>query len=164
LYAWPPETHPVFVLVFALVTTAYSDTVRHYFIQAQDSVWDFAPAARIWSTAVRFLIPGTHSHTFGKVRYIEYTDASFFQSETAAGMAWDLGADYPCLRWAIGSLSTFAIAPSRLVAITECIHTVFATRKITKERTTYRQVPGQRFRLAVNLSITGSRTMTAAQA
>src|SRR5215813_91036 len=77
LYAWPPETHPVFVLVFALVTTAYSDTVRHYFIQAQDSVWDFAPAARIWSTAVRFLIPGTHSHTLGKVRYSEYTDASF---------------------------------------------------------------------------------------
>jgi len=46
LYASSPETHPVFVLVFPLVTTAYSDTARHYFIQAQDVVWDFAPSGQ----------------------------------------------------------------------------------------------------------------------
>jgi len=34
------------VLVFALVTTAYAERVRHYFIQAEDSVWDFAPSGQ----------------------------------------------------------------------------------------------------------------------
>jgi manganese oxidase len=65
------------VLVFALVTTAYAERVRHYFIQAEDSVWDFAPSGQNLVHGGPIPDPWTQSHTFGKVRYIEYTDASF---------------------------------------------------------------------------------------
>ena len=62
---------------------AAAATTRHYYIQAEDVVWDFAPSGQnlihCMGTSAPCAIPApwTNSHTFNKVRYIEYTDASF---------------------------------------------------------------------------------------
>ncbi|HLA81623.1 MAG TPA: multicopper oxidase domain-containing protein [Thermoleophilia bacterium] len=62
---------------------ALAVTERHYYIQAEDVVWDFAPTG----LNLVHCLPGPspcaipqpwrHSHTYKKTRYIEYTDDSF---------------------------------------------------------------------------------------
>lgn len=65
------------------VTSDASAATRHYYIQAEDVNWDFAPS----NQNLIHCIPGpapcaipepwTLIHTFPKTRYIEYTNASF---------------------------------------------------------------------------------------
>ena len=50
---------------------------RHYYIQAEDVMWDFAPTGQDLAHGGAVPEPWTNSHVFEKTRYIEYTDASF---------------------------------------------------------------------------------------
>ena len=74
---------PVDALAFglALCTNAAVAATRDYYIAAEDEVWDFAPSNQnlmhchsIGGCPVPE--PWTACHTFAKVRYIEYTEAS----------------------------------------------------------------------------------------
>lgn len=72
---------------------------RHYYIQAEDVSWDFAPFGedRIHGGAIP--APWTNSTTWSKTRYIEYTDASF--TATKPQPAW-LGVLGPIIRAEVG--------------------------------------------------------------
>ncbi|MBI4985630.1 MAG: multicopper oxidase domain-containing protein [Rhodocyclales bacterium] len=69
-------------VALALVANAGIAATRHYYIAAEDVIWDFAPSNR---NLMHCHDPGgcpipdpwTASHVFNKVRYIEYSDASF---------------------------------------------------------------------------------------
>jgi FtsP/CotA-like multicopper oxidase with cupredoxin domain len=58
-------------------------TVRHYYIAAEDVIWDFAPTDQNLVHCMDEQVPcslpepWTTSHTFPAVRYIEYTDETF---------------------------------------------------------------------------------------
>src|SRR5262245_57770991 len=50
-------------------------TERHYYIQAEDVIWDFAPIRQ--NLVHCDPIPAIYETVWNKVRYIEYTDESF---------------------------------------------------------------------------------------
>jgi len=65
------------IIIFA--TLASAQTTRHYYIQAEDVFWDFAPTGQDLVHGGGEAIPGpwTNHHQYWMVRYIEYTDATF---------------------------------------------------------------------------------------
>lgn len=75
---------PVRVVHFVVAGTAVlvgssaaEARVRHYYVQAEDVVWDFAPSGQDLLRGGPVPRPWTNSHVFQKTRYIEYTDGSF---------------------------------------------------------------------------------------
>ena len=52
-------------------------TVRHYYIAAEDVVWDYAPGGRDLIHGIALPAPWREKTRWNKTRYIEYTDASF---------------------------------------------------------------------------------------
>jgi FtsP/CotA-like multicopper oxidase with cupredoxin domain len=60
-----------------LAASASEAKTRHYFIQAEDVSWDFAPSNQDLLHGGPIPEPWTYSHVFQKTRYIEYTDGSF---------------------------------------------------------------------------------------
>ena len=69
-------------LALALSATEAAAATRHYYIAAEDVVWDFAPSNQNLMhchnpAGCPIPDPWTNSHIFNKVRYIEYADASF---------------------------------------------------------------------------------------
>lgn len=77
-------------LLFAVLTLtgslgvlpASAATTRHYYIAAEDGIWDFAPSdsnlVHCHDTAPCAIpAPWTKSHIFPVTRYIQYTDATF---------------------------------------------------------------------------------------
>lgn len=73
---------PLCLLLSTLIgiTAAYAET-RRYYVAAEDVVWDFAPTNRNLMhchdpAGCPIPDPWTNSHTFNKVRYIEYTSAA----------------------------------------------------------------------------------------
>jgi FtsP/CotA-like multicopper oxidase with cupredoxin domain len=50
---------------------------RHYYVQAEDVTWDFAPTNQNLIHGGPIPEPWTSSHIFQKTRYVEYTDATF---------------------------------------------------------------------------------------
>jgi Multicopper oxidase len=73
--------------------------VRHYYIEAQDVIWDFAPTNQNLVHGGQIPEPWTNSHVFPKVRYIQYTDASF--STPKPQPSW-LGVLGPIIRAEVG--------------------------------------------------------------
>ena len=75
-----PRFHgPVFWIVFsclAIVSTA-SATTRHYYIAAEDVTWDYAPSGRDLLYGRPVPQPWAQRTKWPKIRYIEYTDATF---------------------------------------------------------------------------------------
>jgi FtsP/CotA-like multicopper oxidase with cupredoxin domain len=55
--------------------SAMAVTNRHYYIQAEDVTWDFAPTGQ--NVVHHGPIPAPYETVWGKVRYIEYTDGTF---------------------------------------------------------------------------------------
>ena len=69
-------------MALALFATGAAGATRHYYVAAEDVVWDFAPSNQNLMhchnpAGCPIPDPWTDSHIFNKVRYIEYTDASF---------------------------------------------------------------------------------------
>jgi FtsP/CotA-like multicopper oxidase with cupredoxin domain len=64
-------------VVSLLGSTSAEAKTRHYYVQAEDVVWDFAPTNRNLVHGGPIPAPWTNSHDFEKTRYIEYTDGSF---------------------------------------------------------------------------------------
>jgi manganese oxidase len=60
-----------------LAASASEAKTRHYYVQAEDVTWDFAPSNQDLLHGGQIPDPWTDSHVFQKTRYIEYTDASF---------------------------------------------------------------------------------------
>jgi FtsP/CotA-like multicopper oxidase with cupredoxin domain len=89
----------------ALAANRPQSTTRHYYIAAEDVVWDFAPTGQnlvhchpeLGPCAIPE--PWTNSHVFPKVRYIEYTDATFTQRKTQPEWLGILG---PVIRAQVG--------------------------------------------------------------
>lgn len=85
------------LLLWAGVSLA---ATRHYYVAAEDVVWDFAPSNQnlihcMDSASCPVPAPWTSSHIFNKTRYIEYTDGSF--SATKDQPVW-LGVLGPIIR------------------------------------------------------------------
>lgn len=78
---------------------------RHYYIAAEDVVWDYAPSSQNLLHCMgepapcAIPEPWDNSHVFNKVRYIEYTDASFNVKKRQAPWLGVLG---PVLRAEVG--------------------------------------------------------------
>lgn len=72
---------------------------RHYYIQAEDVVWDYAPTGQDLLKGGPVPEPWTNSHVFEKTRYIEYTDGSF--SSKKPQPEW-LGVLGPIIRAEVG--------------------------------------------------------------
>jgi FtsP/CotA-like multicopper oxidase with cupredoxin domain len=60
-----------------LAVSASEAKTRHYYVQAEDVTWDFAPSNQDLLHGGQIPDPWTDSHVFQKTRYIEYTDGSF---------------------------------------------------------------------------------------
>jgi FtsP/CotA-like multicopper oxidase with cupredoxin domain len=67
------------LLAFTLVAASNATAAtRHYYVQAEDVVWDFAPTGlNLVHGGGPIPAPWTKSHVFEKTRYIEYTDGTF---------------------------------------------------------------------------------------
>ncbi len=87
------------IAAFSLLSTAYAQKVRHYYIQAEDVIWDFAPTNQNLVHGGQIPEPWTNSHVFPKVRYIQYTNASF--STPKPQPSW-LGVLGPIIRAEVG--------------------------------------------------------------
>ncbi|HEY3178976.1 MAG TPA: multicopper oxidase domain-containing protein [Casimicrobiaceae bacterium] len=81
---WTVLSFAIAGLALAWATAPASQVpARHYYIAAEDVVWDFAPSGKNLVHCMDMPVPcpipapWTNSHTFNKVRYIEYTDATF---------------------------------------------------------------------------------------
>jgi FtsP/CotA-like multicopper oxidase with cupredoxin domain len=74
---FPRMSTILLVLACVLPVTAFGQRTRHYYIQAEDVIWDFAPSNQNLVHGGAIPEPWTSSHIFPKVRYIQYTDASF---------------------------------------------------------------------------------------
>jgi FtsP/CotA-like multicopper oxidase with cupredoxin domain len=72
---------------------------RHYYIQAEDVLWDFAPSNQHLIHGGPIPAPWTDSHTFPKTRYIAYTDDSFTTKQPQS--VW-LGVLGPIIRAEVG--------------------------------------------------------------
>jgi len=78
---------------------AAQSTTRHYYIQAEDVEWDFAPTGLDKIHGGPIPAPWTNYTEWEKTRYIEYTDASFTAKKTQP--AW-LGVLGPVIRAEVG--------------------------------------------------------------
>jgi len=89
------------VLAFLCVADAglWAQKTRHYYIQAEDVIWDFAPSNQNLVHGGAIPEPWTNSHVFPMVRYIQYTDASF--SAPKPQPSW-LGILGPIIRAEVG--------------------------------------------------------------
>jgi len=72
---------------------------RHYYVQAEDVTWDFAPSGQDLLHGGPIPDPWTDSHIFEKTRYIEYTDGTF--SHRKPQPVW-LGVLGPIIRAEVG--------------------------------------------------------------
>ena len=150
------------VCLFALVLIAPASLfarTRHYYIQAEDVVWDFAPSNRNLVHGGEIPEPWTRSHVFPKVRYIGYTDATF--STPKRQPEW-LGVLGPIIRAEVGD----NVVVHFVFGVTEAVgmHPVATARlegTITRERITFPPAPVQKFRLVVSSSTTGLPMRTA---
>src|SRR6185503_18759103 len=79
--------------------TAAEARTRHYYVQAEDVTWDFAPSGMDLLHCTPIPEPWTNSHAIEKTRYIEYTDASF--SHRKPQPQW-LGVLGPIIRAEVG--------------------------------------------------------------
>ena len=59
------------------IASAYQPIVRTYYIAAEDVMWDFAPTGKNMLNGENIPSPWGEQTIYNKVRYIEYTDASF---------------------------------------------------------------------------------------
>src|SRR5262245_65248681 len=82
-----------------LVASGAEAKRRHYYVQAEDVVWDFAPTGQNLIHGGPVPEPWTNSHVFEKTRYIEYTDGSFATQKPQP--AW-LGVLGPIIRAEVG--------------------------------------------------------------
>ncbi len=81
----PHILHTAMGAFFALSTVALAakqcapaqPTTRHYYIQAEQVQWDFAPSGQDLTHGGPVPGPWTSYTKWNKVRYIEYTDATF---------------------------------------------------------------------------------------
>jgi manganese oxidase len=89
------------ILAFLCVSDAelWAQKTRHYYIQAEDVIWDFAPSNQNLVHGGAIPEPWTNSHVFPMVRYIQYTDASF--STPKPQPSW-LGVLGPIIRAEVG--------------------------------------------------------------
>jgi hypothetical protein len=83
-----------FLLLSLSVSHASAQTTRHYYLAAEQVMWDFAP-----THGGPIPAPWTNSHKFPKVRYIEYSDSSF--SVAKEQPVW-LGVLGPIIRAEVG--------------------------------------------------------------
>ena len=72
---------------------------RHYYVAAESELWDFAPSGRDEVCGIPFPPPLIANRQSGKVRYIQYTDATF---ATKALPTPSLGILGPVLRGVVG--------------------------------------------------------------
>ena len=90
---------------FAVATVSLSGVradaakTRHYYVQAEDVTWDFAPSGQDLLHGTPIPDPWTDSHVFEKTRYIEYTDGTF--SHRKPQPQW-LGVLGPIIRAEVG--------------------------------------------------------------
>jgi manganese oxidase len=73
-------------LLGAMQDAAAARTIRHYYVAAEDVVWDFAPSNQNLMhchdrAGCPIPAPWTDSHVFNKTRYIEYTDGTFTEKK-----------------------------------------------------------------------------------
>jgi FtsP/CotA-like multicopper oxidase with cupredoxin domain len=70
---------PVVIAALLAVSTDASaaPAIRHYYIQAEDVTWDFAPSNQNLIHGGPIPDPWTDSHIFEKTRYIQYTDNNY---------------------------------------------------------------------------------------
>ena len=89
------------ILAFLCLADAglWAQKTRHYYIQAEDVIWDFAPSNQNLVHGGAIPEPWTNSHVFPMVRYIQYTDASF--STPKPQPSW-LGILGPIIRAEVG--------------------------------------------------------------
>lgn len=81
------------------VRAAEAARTRHYYVQAEDVTWDFAPSGQDLLHGGPIPDPWTNSHIFEKTRYIEYTDGTF--SHRKPQPQW-LGVLGPIIRAEVG--------------------------------------------------------------
>jgi FtsP/CotA-like multicopper oxidase with cupredoxin domain len=86
-------------VLFPAVSVAGDGKVRHYYVRAEEVVWDYAPSGMDLTHNQAIPDPWTNSHVFNKVRYIEYTDETF--STPKPQPQW-LGVLGPILRAEVG--------------------------------------------------------------
>lgn len=89
------------MLVIATAPAGQGATTRHYYLQAEDVVWDFAPTNMDLIHGGPIPAPWTRSHIFNKVRYIEYTDGSFTTKKPQPDWLGVLG---PIIRAEVGDI------------------------------------------------------------
>jgi FtsP/CotA-like multicopper oxidase with cupredoxin domain len=71
-------TRILVALLLALASAPASDAAtRHYYIAAEDVVWDYAPSAQDLLHGQPIPLPWSAQLRWKKTRYIEYTDATF---------------------------------------------------------------------------------------
>ena len=65
------------VLAFLCVADAglWAQKTRHYYVQAEDVIWDFAPSNQNLVHGGAIPEPWTNSHVFPMVRYIQMLDS-----------------------------------------------------------------------------------------
>src|SRR5580704_18378359 len=108
----------VAALLLALASAPASDAAtRHYYIAAEDVVWDYAPSAQDLLHGQPIPLPWSAQLRWKKTRYIEYTDATF--SERKPQPEW-LGILGPMIRAEVGDtiVVEFQTGASRLTAFT----------------------------------------------
>lgn len=67
----------VAVVLVLVASPCAAQTTRHYYVQAEDVVWDFAPTGQDQIHGGPIPGPWTNYTAWKKVRYIEYTDGTF---------------------------------------------------------------------------------------
>ena len=91
-------TMAVAAVSFSGVRAAEAKT-RHYYVQAEDVTWNFAPSGQDLLHGGPVPDPWTDSHIFEKTRYVEYTDGTF--SHRKPQPQW-LGVLGPIIRAEVG--------------------------------------------------------------
>ncbi len=100
-------------LSWTCVSSAAQGTVRHYYIAAEDTLWDFAPSypdnpmmGRPFNNSERIFVGGNGrdriGHRYKKALYREYTDASFSSYKTRPQEWEHLGILGPVIRASVG--------------------------------------------------------------
>jgi FtsP/CotA-like multicopper oxidase with cupredoxin domain len=89
----------VVVIVVASLTPADAGVTRHYYIAAEEYVWDFAPTGLDLVANGPVPQPWRDNTRWSKVRLIEYTDASFKAMKPQASWLGILG---PLIRAEVG--------------------------------------------------------------
>jgi len=87
------------VMLAVAVVPARAAVTRHYYIAAEDVTWDYAPGGQDVLHGRQIPLPWAAQTRWGKIRYIEYTDATF--SARKPQPAW-LGILGPAIRAEVG--------------------------------------------------------------